>query len=109
MSSGRTQGTEYRRVTLLKAYGRYCHWCGDRLAWPDYAKGIARGPDMTIEHLMPKALGGGDDLSNLRLACRACNVERGTGFDFEPLRVWQCGPQEGASIGSSPWAQIIME
>jgi hypothetical protein len=30
----------------------------------------------TVEHVMPKSLGGSDDLMNLALACRRCNERR---------------------------------
>lgn len=31
---------------------------------------------MTLEHLMPRSLGGGHDLRNLVLACHECNTTR---------------------------------
>jgi len=30
----------------------------------------------TVDHLMPKSLGGSDDINNLALACRRCNERR---------------------------------
>nr|WP_267313724.1 HNH endonuclease [Nostoc sphaeroides] len=33
--------------------------------------------ERTIEHLVPKSLGGSNSLSNLRLACFTCNNSRG--------------------------------
>ena len=30
----------------------------------------------TIDHLMPRSLGGSDELGNLALACRRCNERR---------------------------------
>jgi len=33
--------------------------------------------DLTVEHIMPKCLGGTNDLSNIALACSPCNSERG--------------------------------
>ncbi|MBD2236316.1 HNH endonuclease [Aulosira sp. FACHB-113] len=33
--------------------------------------------ERTIEHLLPKSLGGSNSLSNLRLACFSCNNSRG--------------------------------
>lgn len=30
----------------------------------------------TVDHVIPKSLGGSDDLSNLALACRRCNERR---------------------------------
>lgn len=40
----------------------------------------------TVDHLIPKSLGGADDLDNLALACRRCNERRYNfvaGFDPE--------------------------
>ena len=33
--------------------------------------------DLTIEHIVPKMFGGSNKLSNLSLACEACNLHRG--------------------------------
>lgn len=82
----------WRRVQLLKRDGRCCHWCGDRMAWPDFKEGESGADVMTIEHIMPKALGGGNRLENLALACFACNTERGAIYSFGPLRRWTCAP-----------------
>ncbi len=40
------------------------------------------GPDYpAIDHIVPKSVGGSDDLSNLRTAHHRCNTERGVGLD----------------------------
>lgn len=39
--------------------------------------------ERTIEHLLPKSLGGSNALSNLRLACFTCNNSRGNSL-FPP-------------------------
>lgn len=31
---------------------------------------------LTVDHIIPKSLGGSDDLDNLALACRRCNERR---------------------------------
>jgi 5-methylcytosine-specific restriction endonuclease McrA len=33
----------------------------------------------TLDHVIPKSLGGADDINNLALACRRCNERR---FDY---------------------------
>lgn len=33
----------------------------------------------TVDHVVPRARGGGDALANLRAACSACNYARGAG------------------------------
>lgn len=45
-----------------------CVWCGGRLAY-----GRA-----TLEHLMPRGLGGPNITANIVLACAGCNGARGT-------------------------------
>lgn len=40
----------------------------------------------TVDHLLPKSIGGSDDINNLALACRRCNERRYNfiaGFDSE--------------------------
>jgi hypothetical protein len=34
--------------------------------------------EFEVEHVVPRALGGPDDLPNLALACRSCNLYKGT-------------------------------
>lgn len=36
----------------------------------------------TIEHIVPRSHGGGDELENLALACAACNHEKGRRHDL---------------------------
>lgn len=52
------------RFEILKRDGNACRYCG------------AMAPDakLTIDHVMPVALGGTDDSSNLVTACRDCNA-----------------------------------
>ena len=55
-------------VLVLRDRNR-CHICGC---------GEAQNDQWTIDHVMPKARGGTDQLSNLRLAHRSCNLSKGT-------------------------------
>jgi 5-methylcytosine-specific restriction endonuclease McrA len=50
------------RLQVLARYGRVCIHCG--------------APATDIDHLVPIADGGTDELSNLRPACAACNRGR---------------------------------
>ena len=54
------------REYLLEKWGRACSYCGttDR--------------PLQIEHIHPRARGGTDRISNLCLACAACNTAKGT-------------------------------
>lgn len=56
--------TKRTRYEVLRRDGHACRYCG------------AMAPDvkLTIDHVVPVALGGGDDPSNLVTACRDCNA-----------------------------------
>lgn len=41
--------------------------------------------DRTVEHVVPRSLGGTDDLSNLKPACRSHNSARGN----RPIEEWR--------------------
>lgn len=67
-------GVEYQRGTLagfevkeylLNKWGRKCVYCN------------AGHTPLEIEHIIPRALGGSDKVSNLTLACRPCNQKKG--------------------------------
>ena len=46
--------------------GSCCCYCGKDLA----------PSEQTLEHMIPRSMGGGNNLENLRLACRQCNNSR---------------------------------
>lgn len=53
-----------RRAALLRRDGPLCHWC-------------RTADGTTLDHVIPKALGGTWALTNLVLACFDCNQARG--------------------------------
>jgi len=54
----------------VRARDRYtCQMCGTRT-----------GP-MEVDHIVPRIVGGTDDLGNLRLVCRLCHKRRMAGAD----------------------------
>ena len=66
-------GVEYQQGTLagyevreylLEQWGRACAYCG------------AMNVPLQIEHIVPKAKGGSDRVSNLTLACASCNDKK---------------------------------
>jgi hypothetical protein len=68
-------GVEYQQGTLagyevreylLEKWNRTCAYCGKR------------DVPLQIEHIQPRAKGGTDRISNLALACEACNTKKGT-------------------------------
>ncbi len=50
------------RLRILSRDGRECHWCGMDAT--------------TVDHIIPVAKGGTDDLENLVAACRRCNFSK---------------------------------
>lgn len=62
---GTLQGFEVREY-LLEKWGRKCAYCG------------AEHVPLQIEHIHPRARGGSNRVSNLCLACKSCNNEKGT-------------------------------
>jgi len=79
---GVLQGYEVREY-LLEKWGRECAYCGDD------------GVPLQVEHILAKARGGSSRISNLTLACRDCNEEKGT----LPIKEFLSGkPQRLAAI-----------
>jgi hypothetical protein len=53
------------REYLLEKFNRTCVYCG------------AKNVPLQVEHVVPKALGGSNRVSNLTLACNICNKTKG--------------------------------
>lgn len=72
---------------LRERDGDRCALCGDRMLF-----GVKTGPGReargaTIDHIVPRSLGGVDDLPNLQLACWCCNNRKGNRGGPEQLRL----------------------
>ena len=74
MENPEISGVEYQRGTLfgaeiweylLEKFGRKCFYCGKK------------DTPLQKEHILPKAKGGTDRVSNLTISCRECNIEKG--------------------------------
>lgn len=74
MENPEISGVEYQRGTLFEAevweyllekYGRKCFYCGKK------------DTPLEKEHIVPKAKGGTNRVSNLTISCRECNIEKG--------------------------------
>lgn len=59
---------------LLKRDGRRCHYCGIVLEENGLQSYNPNG--ISIDHIIPIAHGGGDELENLVLCCRNCNRKK---------------------------------
>lgn len=63
---GELAGYEIKEY-LLEKFNRQCSYC----------EGLSGDPILNIDHIVPRAMGGSDRVSNLALACRTCNEEKG--------------------------------
>lgn len=64
ISTGRTP-LRHLFLRLAAFWGRLCVYCG------------ASSQRLDIEHIVPLARGGSDDITNLTLACQGCNGKKG--------------------------------
>jgi len=53
-----------QRLRVLRRDTNTCYYCGDNNA-------------THVDHVVPKAMGGGDELDNLVAACATCNQRKG--------------------------------
>ncbi|NVZ11219.1 HNH endonuclease [Allochromatium humboldtianum] len=99
---GELAGYEVREY-LLEKWHRTCAYCG------------ATNVPLEIEHIVPRARGGSDRVSNLTLACRPCNQRKGSRSieDFlkrQPARLHQIQAQakaplkDAAAVNATRWA-----
>ncbi|HEY1668600.1 MAG TPA: HNH endonuclease signature motif containing protein [Trebonia sp.] len=63
------------RYEVLRRDGYACRYCGAK----------APGVELAVDHVVPKALGGTDDPSNLVAACAACNSGKTSSSPDAPL------------------------
>ena len=75
MQDPEVEGVEYQRGTLygyevreylLEKWGRRCAYCG------------VENLPLEVDHIIPRSRGGSDRVSNLTLACRSCNLRKGS-------------------------------
>jgi len=93
---GELAGYEVREY-LLEKWCRVCAYCG------------TNDVPLQIEHLVPKARAGSDRVSNLTLACEACNQRKGrqtaAEFGFPQLMAQAKAPLKDAAVMNSVrWA-----
>lgn len=63
------------RYEILRRDNHTCRYCG----------GSAPDVKLTVDHVVPLALGGGDDPTNLATACQACNAGKSSSAPDAPL------------------------
>jgi 5-methylcytosine-specific restriction endonuclease McrA len=62
-------GTYSRNAALVRATATICHLCGEPFTDPN--------DPPVADHVIPRGIGGSDDLSNLRASHRSCNGRKG--------------------------------
>ncbi|MGA8475813.1 MAG: HNH endonuclease signature motif containing protein [Candidatus Cybelea sp.] len=87
---------EWRERLLIEQRG-LCSLCGYRFALDGEVNDeVAAQFAATFDHIVPRSQGGVDDLSNLRLVHRGCNLARGDGSSSKP------GPSTPRVLRGSP-------
>ena len=62
----------WTRDQLVRRSGGRCEYCGEQVDFTGTGDRQA-----TIDHVLPRSQGGTDVLANLKLACKACNQDKG--------------------------------
>jgi len=93
---GELFGYEIREY-LLEKFGRKCVYCG------------TENVPLQIEHIVPKSRDGTDRVSNLTLACEACNQKKGnqTAEEFGHPKVQAIASKplkDAAAVNTTRWA-----
>jgi 5-methylcytosine-specific restriction endonuclease McrA len=71
--------------TIFSRDGGCCVYCG--VETHRLAKGLSRSPKLaTLDHVVPRSMGGPLNPANLVLACQGCNNRRGV-MDAEEFRI----------------------
>jgi len=93
---GELAGYEVREYVLEK-WNRCCVYCG-----------VTNVP-LQVEHIVPKARGGSNRVSNLTLACESCNQKKGTmtaeEFGYPKIQQQAKEPlKDAAAVNATRWA-----
>ena len=92
---GELLGYEVREY-LLEKWGRKCVYCG------------AEGLPLEVEHIIPRVRGGSNRVSNLTIACEACNRKKNTRtaaeFGYPHIQAKAKQPlQDAAAVNAIRW------
>lgn len=87
-----------RMMTLIKRTGDACSWCGFAVRLDVDQRHARRA---TVDHLTPRHLGGVNAMTNLAVACAACNETRGD----MPVALWR----EWLDTDGRAWAALAPE
>lgn len=92
MSWGGAKRIAKLRAAVIDAYGTECSICHRLIdlgrAWPD--------PEcLTLDHVVPRSLGGSNNLANLRPAHKRCNEAKGARVAVRPGRAGRAARVDG--------------
>ena len=77
--SNRMAFSDYEKKTVYAKYNGCCALCGKPVKFKE----------LTIDHKTPLSKGGGNDMANLQLSCRRCNLSKSDMMDDEWLgMIW---------------------
>lgn len=82
-----------RRIKLANKNQWHCYWCNHGMC-PEF--GFQNSA--TIEHLVPRSLGGSDRIDNLQSACARCNRIRGIQDHDEFMQIAKTFTKDRRSI-----------
>jgi 5-methylcytosine-specific restriction endonuclease McrA len=93
---GELAGYEVRQY-LLEKFHHYCAYCG------------TSGVPLEVEHIVPTSRGGSNRISNLTIACHACNQAKGdrTAAEFGHAKIHELAKaplHDAAAVNSTRWA-----
>jgi 5-methylcytosine-specific restriction endonuclease McrA len=101
------KGIAFSKKNVFKRDNYTCQYCGKM------------GPDLTIDHIIPRSLGGTTFWENVVVACQACNVRKGnrrldeTGMRLirkvkpPPLVVFLSFPPPSTQAFLKPWRNYL--
>lgn len=96
--------TKRLRYEILRRDNHTCRYCG----------GVAPDVKLTVDHVVPTALGGSDDATNLVTACADCNAGKTSSSPDAPLVAdveqdalrWARAMEVAATIQRAKWEQV---
>ena len=71
----------------LDSHGyNFCEICNKKVH-PAHAVGARDHDTLTADHIVPKAKGGTNTITNLQIACFECNQKKADKFDVSDIRI----------------------
>lgn len=82
-----SQAVDKRKI-LYEMCGGVCPECGKKMSIKNPR---GKASYMTIDHIVPKSLGGTNNIENLRGLCKDCNAKRGNDMTDVKSRINEMG------------------